>query len=323
MQFDSIHTPDSLPDRYKEAVNDHVGRLVAATKAHDLAAVVGCAKELAESVARIVLGVRGESPPSKAKFRVLINDCHDALDRQPGEGLGSADEDVSRMAQALKNLVTPLSDLRNRVGTGHGRATVAPVLEEQALVAVNAAWLWAEWCLRRLPSYILGDSGALIERLRSGIFYKGDLSAHLAAIKFHELSEADQTAVGVAVGRRAVGGTFVVWREGVEPLLNRSANFPTRYRAGVRRGLLIDENGALSTTKNAVEEVLQLVMVEEDPDLSVSELANLISESTWTSLRVPDPPRRSDVVAFAQEAARVLPVATRETWQLAWESHVG
>ena len=101
-------------------------------------------------------------------FTPIITAAHKAVGRQPGEGLAGSDESVRKMAQSAKGLVTELAQLRNAVGTGHGRATLPPVVEEQARVATDATIVWARWMLGRLPSYLLSDVREMIKRLGRG-----------------------------------------------------------------------------------------------------------------------------------------------------------
>ena len=65
-----IDIPPELDPKHVDAISEHVGRLEAASVRADLSDIVGCAKELAESIARVVLGVRGRTPSDKAALRV-------------------------------------------------------------------------------------------------------------------------------------------------------------------------------------------------------------------------------------------------------------
>lgn len=143
MSFKEINIPPELDEEHRAAISAHAERLDAAWKREDLSDAVGCAKELAESVARVVLDVRGEVQSDRSDFTSIITAAHRAVERQPGEGLAGSDEAVKKIAQSAKGLVTELAQLRNAVGTGHGRAKLPPVVEEQARIATDATIVWS------------------------------------------------------------------------------------------------------------------------------------------------------------------------------------
>ncbi len=191
MTFYEIEVPEELDDEHVQAISAHAARLDAARKREDLSEIVGYSKELAESIARVVLVVRGRVMSDSVDFGSIITEAHRAIERQPGEGLAGSHEIVRRTAQSAKGLVTDLGRLRNEVGTGHGRATLPDVVEEQARIAADATVVWARWILGRLPSYLLADVHELIKHLGGGTFYKGDLTARLAAVDLASLALGD------------------------------------------------------------------------------------------------------------------------------------
>ena len=101
--------------------------------------------------------------------------------------------------------------------------------------------------LRRLPSYLLSDVHELIRHLGGGTFYKGDLTARLAAVDLSRLAPDKAQALGVAVGRRTIRETFNVKIEGVDTVIANPERYPAPYRAGLVRGLLLNEQGTLCT----------------------------------------------------------------------------
>ena len=312
--------PSELDDEYRAAISAHVERLDAARDHGDLSGVVGCAKELAESIARVVLDVRGQVLSDSRGFTSIITAAHKAVERQPGEGLAGSDEAVRKMAQSAKGLVTELAQLRNAVGTGHGRARLPPVVEEQARVATDATIVWARWMLGRLPSYLLSDVRELIKHLGRGQFRQGLLAARLTAVDLPNLETDDARALGIAVGRRTVGETFLVKIEGVDPVIDHPGRYPAAYRAGVVRGLLFNEQGALCTRASAVSLAVDLLSVDDQVEALLDEIAQLITSSGW----IPPPhghptPTLREVAKEATRAAGRLPAGVRDTWVRAWK----
>ena len=311
--------PPELDSKHTDAISDHVARLEAAATRSDLSDIVGCAKELAESIARTVLSVRGRTPSDRADFGSIISQAHKAVDRQPGEGLAGSDEAVRKIAQSAKGLVSELGQLRNAVGTGHGRATLPPVVEEHARVATDAVVVWARWILGRLPSYLLSDVHALIGYLDGGTLSKGYLTTRLEAVDLSTLDADEARALGVAIGRRTVGETFLARMEGVDPVILHPGRFPEAYRVGLVRGLLFNEQGALSTRVSAIHLVVDLLLVDDELDGLLGEVAPLIESSGWMApSHGRDRPSLSQVTGAAIEATSRFPADARDAWEQAW-----
>ena len=320
MTFYELDVPRELDGRYIEAIEAHANRLDAARRREDLSDVIGCAKELAESIARVVIDIRGTVLSDSASFGSLITEAHRAVERQPGQGLASSDHTVRKVAQSAKHLVTELDRLRNQVGTGHGRATLPAPVEEQARIATDATVVWARWILRRLPSYLHSDVRKLIRDLDGQAFRRDELTSRLEAVDLPNLAETDARALGIAVGRRAVRETITVRRDGVERAVSDPDQYPATYRAGLLHGLLFNEQGTLCTRPFAVELVVDLLLVDEQMHERLGEITPIIASSGWIA-----PPRGSSnptlkqVVKAAGEAAGRLPASTRDGWVQAWE----
>ena len=319
MTFYEIDVPEELDDDYVKAISTHAARLDAARKREDLSDIVGCAKELAESIARIVLAVRGQVLSDSSDFGAVITESHRAVERQPGEGLASSDEAVRRIAQSAKGLVKDLGQIRNAVGTGHGRATPPEVVEEQARISTDATMVWARWMLRRLPSYLLSDVHELIRHLGGGTFYKGDLTARLAAVDLSRLAPDKAQALGVAVGRRTVRETFNVKIEGVDTVIANPERYPAPYRAGLVRGLLLNDQGTLCTWPWAVHLVVNLLLVDDQLEALLGEIVPLIASSGWLAPHGSPPPTFKQVAKTARAATSRLPTDAREPWEQAWK----
>lgn len=317
MTFYELNLPSELDEEHRAAISAHAERLDAARERKDLSDAVGCAKELAESVARVVLDVRGDVQSNNSDFTSIITAAHRAVERQPGKGLAGSDEAVRKMAQSAKGLVTELAQLRNTAGTGHGRAKLPPVVEEQARIATDATIVRARWMLGRLPSYLLSDVHELIAHLDRRSFRKGLLTARLEAVDLSSLTPEDARALGVAVGRRTVRQTFLVRIEGVEPAIEYPERYRAAYRTGLVYGLLFNEQGALCTHSTAVSLMVDLLLVDDQLAVLLGEIAPLIESSGWIApaLGASTPtPTLAEVVEGALEAASRLPADVRDTW---------
>jgi Abortive infection C-terminus len=242
-----LRRPVGLDDDEWTPIASYVARLVRAEREHDLPLVVGTAKELIETVGKVVVEVRGETIGSSADMNELLTRAHRALARQPGEGIAT-EPPMRNIAQALKTLALNVNELRNRVGTGHGRTTM-DALDEHADTAKAAALLWCGWALRRLEKMIGGLPAPLIRDLRGKVFHRGDLRSRLAMANLPDLDDANQQSLGLAVGQRAASGTFVVVEDGVEPCAVDPTldTWPSAYRIGVLQGLFLDRNGYITT----------------------------------------------------------------------------
>ena len=319
MTFYQIDVPDELDDEHVQAISAHAERLDASREREDLSEIVGYSKELAESIARVILVVRGRVVSDRADYGSIITEAHMAVERQPGEGLAGSDEVVRKTAQSAKGLVTELGRLRNAVGTGHGRATLPDVVEEQARIAVDATVVWARWILGRLPSYLLADVHELIKHLSGGAFYKGDLTARLAAVDLSTLAPDEAQALGVAIGRRTVRETFNVRIEGVDPAIAHPERYPAPYRAGLVRGLLFNEQGTLCTWPWTVQLVVNLLLVDDQLETLLEDVAPLIASSGWLAPHGSPTPTFKQVAKTARAATGRLPANAREPWERAWE----
>ena len=259
----------SVGDDQWAAVCDAVDRLNRAMNLDDLPAIVGGSKELCESVAKVVLVARTQADEGLT-YPALINTAHASLGRRPGHG-DVAEGPIRDMIQGTKTVVTKLGDMRNQVGTGHGRATPPPTTREHASMAVNAARMWCEWALERLAVVLENNVDVLISELSGANFYSGYLAHRLSDIGLDRLSEPDAERLGRAIAQRGgQGGTFVVKRDGVEAAIRDPAGFPPAYRLGLVRGLFFDHDGYVTTTPNRVSEAAQLFQSLRDPQAVIA-----------------------------------------------------
>ena len=317
MTLQEIQIPAEVDSESAAAMRSHLDRLRKAQAVGDLSDVVGCAKELAESVARVVLAARGKVVGDSVSFKELITEAHRSVDRQPGEGLAT-EPSVRKMAQSAKGLVVELGQLRNDVGTGHGRASVPEVIEEHADLASDAVTIWARWVLRRLPAFIQSDLDELIRMLASATFYKGTLRSRLEAIGLSDLNANDARSMGVVIGRRTIRGTFMVRAEGVDPVLTEPGLFSSPFRSGLIQGMLFDVNGAVSTTVSGVSLVVDLLLVDDKLQARLNEITPMLTTGGWFAPHLFPPPTFETVSAEALRAAHRFPSEDREQWRTAW-----
>ena len=246
------------------ALCDAVDRLNRAIDVNDLPAVVGGSKELCECVAKIVLVARTEAEEG-LEYPALISKALATLGRRPGRG-DVAERPIRDIVQGASKVVSNLAEMRNKVGTGHGRATPPHANGEHASLALNATRLWCEWALDRLAVVLENSVDVLINDLAGSTFYRGLLAQRLSEIGVDQLSDSDAERLGRAVAQR--GGqrdTFVVKRDGVEAALRDPSSFPPAYRMGLVNGLFFDHDGYVTTTPNRVAEAAQLLQSLDDP----------------------------------------------------------
>lgn len=283
--FDLVQ-PVGIDAQAWQAILAHRDRLRdSLARGTDRSLILGQAKELAESVARVIITERGDVAPAGMDFCDAIDNAHRVLERQPGPDL-SHDPELRAVVQGAKKIVRGLREIRNSFGSGHGRAREPVVELEMIEVAVPAAMLWTRWALRRLGPLILGQPTTLINDLLDGqVFYSGQLAERLRAANIAELDEAMQQRLGTAVGIRAMRETFNVRIEGVEACGESSAldRWPRGYRRGVVYGLLFDESGRARLNEWALTAIPALLGPVEDQSAELVDLSNLLSTERLTT----------------------------------------
>lgn len=150
-----LEIPDleHLPDA--GVLEDHLQRM-ADNLDRDTPAVIGSAKELLESVCKVILDDAGvEYAPSASLpdlYKLVAIELRLSRDSVPQNAKGS--EAAHRILQGLVTTVQNLAELRNALGAGHGRGQRVAALERHARLAMNAsytvcAFLLATWNQRR------------------------------------------------------------------------------------------------------------------------------------------------------------------------------
>lgn len=134
---------------------DHIVRIEKAATEEDPTLVIGSAKELVESTAKIVLAARGiEIEPGKDDLPGLIKKSMVALGVHPSVIASGADGEPGsrKVLSGLSMVVNGLNELRNvGYGTGHGRAeTKGGLNTRHAHLAATSARAWCEFMLATL-----------------------------------------------------------------------------------------------------------------------------------------------------------------------------
>jgi hypothetical protein len=312
-----LNKPAELSADHWSAIAAHADRLERARRDSDLNLVIGSAKDLVETIAKIVLELNGEVVPSNADLSALLTKTHIALDRQPGKG--TAEEPTVRvMAQGAKTIVSQLPELRNRLGTGHGRVLTAQVDEELGLLALDAALLWARWALRRFGQVLAGRPLGLVTALQGATFYRGDLRSRLQALQLPTLDPPDQRLIGVEVAHRAMSGTWNVMDEGVDQCAQQPdlTIWPTGYRRGLLEGLFLNREGYVDVNAWGAKAAAAVIAPVASADSVLQELADKVGEAGWAYRFASDMALRYGVAGAMNEVLAVLPEpSARDAWQ--------
>ncbi len=144
----------SLADlRDPSAIQEQLQRIQRAIVS-DPALVIGSAKELIESTAKVVLIERGLPVDDKADIPALVKEAQVALGLHPSSHAPGPDgsDTVKRILGAVTSVAIGVAEMRNRgFGTGHGPAGPRLGLSvRHAHLAVNAAITWCQLMLDTL-----------------------------------------------------------------------------------------------------------------------------------------------------------------------------
>ncbi|GAA1022105.1 hypothetical protein Aple_064660 [Acrocarpospora pleiomorpha] len=305
--------PAGMEDASWAAAQRLIGRLEGAVAARDHALAIGCAKELAESVAKAVLVVRGEVVSANDDFPAVVKKAHTALQRQPGIDLAQ-DSPLRTIAQSARTMVTQLAEIRNIYGTGHGRAQDPKVTDEILYVSLDAVALWIKWALRRLDVLAQGMPSSLIhDLLNGGPFTSGVLAGRLIAADLPLQEVAVQRRLGVAVAQRAMQGTFLIQREGVEACAESDELdlWPAPYREGAFEGLFISQFETPTISTWSASQAARLLTPLTRADEIITSVIGKVRGR-------PIPVSRETLVAVVERltgSAHFLPQGAENAWQ--------
>ena len=307
--------PAGLGEGEWAAITEAESRLLRAQSGSDAPLTVGCAKDLCETIAKVVIAERG-GIASGDDLPDLVNAAHKLLAFQPGEDIAN-DPDSRQIAAGLKSIVLGRGAMRNRHGTGHGRATPSGITGEHAELSFESALLWAKWALRRLEPYIAGEVTALVRDLDGETFRRGDLARRLKFANLPRLSAADQRRVGIAVARRASGGTFVVAEDGVEAVRpDDSGAWPPAYVEGLVAGLFFHPNGYLDVGGWGIGESARLIASLPEPEEVIRRLAERVRAATTSRhIGADEDVRRAVIEAFRRTSDVLRDDEQRRLWR--------
>ena len=119
-------------------VNQHVQRIKRSIGENDYSQAIGSSKELLESVLKTILedldqdNITGDIP-------ALLKQVQQLLSIDPNsETTKKLDEKVKRTLSNLGQIVIGVAEIRNLVGTGHGRTESQEIDQNHALLIVNS-----------------------------------------------------------------------------------------------------------------------------------------------------------------------------------------
>jgi hypothetical protein len=308
MDFE-LARPDHVDQTTWDAIQQHRLRLEMAWNLGDRPAVVGAAKELIECVSSAVLVATEETIGDRAEYADRVNAAHKALARQPGQDVSQSPE-IRSIAQSARTIATQVSAVRNRVGTGHGRAYSPQIDDEMLMVVTDGALLWARWALRRLGHLLAGYPNLLIQEV-NGMTNRSKLQQHFDAVALPDQPPEIQQAVGVAFGRQGAGGFGIATDVGIDPALaDDGTRFPADYRLGVGEGMLLGYSGQIGLIDFYVPRFVGVLAAVPPAQLVpwIEGMTSKVTQATWITQwrnNAVDPPK----TIAALEAAQVgLPV---------------
>jgi len=257
--------PEHLAQPAWEAVELARDRLRRAWDVRDLPEVVGKAKELVETVAKVTVEATEGTVADSLDFQPIVKAAQKALKRQPGSDL-SQDQDLRAMAQAAQTIATSLAPIRNAYGTGHGRARIPDVVEEMATLSLESALMWCRWALRRLGHLLADYPNELIAAVQTGTA-RSVLREKFEAAALAQQPTEVQHRIGVAFGQQSAGGFGNATEVGVEPAVEGGyEDYPIDYRRGLLEGMLLTAGGAVGLTDFYAPWFVSLLSSLPEPD---------------------------------------------------------
>lgn len=140
----NLHDRTLLDDH--SALLDHLNAIERAITV-DPAGAIASAKELVESLYKLILDKRGVEYATKddlpALYKKVATELALKKESVPDSAKGS--EAAHKILGALNTTVFGLSELRNQIGRGHGRSTASPAFHRHARLAFNAAVALSEF----------------------------------------------------------------------------------------------------------------------------------------------------------------------------------
>jgi Abortive infection C-terminus len=278
-----LSRPDHLADESWTAIESYLSRFASASAGDDRPAMIGAAKDLIECIARCVLNATENAVGDSVKFPTLIHEAQKALKRVASPDIGVSEE-VRAIARAAQTIATSVNAIRNKVGTGHGRARLPEIDDEMSSIVHDATLLWCRWALRRLEHLLAGYPNLLLAEVNTAVS-RDTLQRHFNEVRVPNLPTDIQHAVGVAFGRQAAGGFGNAHLVGVKPAADSPdlVEFPVSYRLGLVEGMVIDYAGQIGLTVPYVKDLVDvLAPVPSSQGVpAIVELAGKAQMATW------------------------------------------
>jgi hypothetical protein len=271
--LDEADIPDAVSGPARSAVLANADRVNRALEVGDVEQVVGTAKDLVESVTKVVLQALGTTFGS--------GETLPRLGRRALQGLGAHPQSfedrppLRNLANALVQVPDAISTLRNRDGTGHGRPFLSDLSIANAEFTGHVALAWSRWVLAALGRVLAGmaavDEAARRIEDRWEPFPRGSMRTVLGELRLPELEPIQQHRLGLAVGRRSVKGTWVADLDIVEPLAAGEEPYPSHFAVGVIEGFFIDVNGYIRCRVGGAQLAVEITrrLGAEGPDVLV------------------------------------------------------
>lgn len=258
-------------------------RLERSLTAADDVQAIGDAKCVVEATAKVVWDINGTPADSNESFPKVVARAHELLRAQPGHELAHLSAYGALATQAAK-MAGNLAEIRNAIGGGHGRARQPYVRAEEVDLALDGALTWVRWALRRLDLFAEGRPDQLIQDLvgsdteSQATFTKGLLARRLASADLARLEPKWQRALGVAVGQRSAGGTFVVSGDGFDPALDSSdlVAWPAQYRIGLALGCMFNRDEQPTIWPGALAAAVKVLVPVEGEEEVLGDLVERI-----------------------------------------------
>lgn len=281
-RFDVIRPP-LLAQEYWASIESELLRLERSLTADDDVQVIGDAKCLVEATAKVAWDINGTPADSNESFPKVVARAHELLRNQPGHELAHQSTYAALAMQASK-MAGNLAEIRNAIGGGHGRARRPFVRAEEVDLALDGALTWVRWALRRLDLFAEGRPDQLIQDLIGSdtepqrSFTQGLLARRLVSANLPQLEPRWQRALGVAVGQRSAGGTFVVSGDGFIPAVESDdlAVWPAQYRLGLAQGLLFDGYEQPTIWPRAITLAVKVLAPVRQEEVALTELVDRI-----------------------------------------------
>lgn len=150
---DAVVLPRLPPTRQsdEDVLREHLARLERGLP-DDPAAVIGSSKELIESVCKLVLQRLEIEYEETEDVPALVKSTLKTLKLHPESFAPTAPggEAVKRILGSLASVAVGVAELRNRIGTGHGRGVVFKLSARHAHLSASAATTFARFLLETL-----------------------------------------------------------------------------------------------------------------------------------------------------------------------------